>query len=265
MTEKMNENEKENIETGKVYKAAQISEQSVTDEELAKINKYTLSPLKAEDVYTFKAMVGDNELDDRNYEPFTAQALKDLERLYIGKPVIKDHWRSANNQVARIYDTELKADSSRKNERGEEHTELIAKAYMLRNDKNKDLIGEIEAGIKKEVSTGFKMKSAVCSICGTDNTKEYCAHFPGRTYKKNGVEETCLFFLDGAKEAYELSLVAVPAQPRAGTVKAFGDKAFYEKDLELKDTKADKETAPEIDTAELELSELWAFTEAEQK
>lgn len=28
--------------------------------------------------------------------------------------------------------------------------------------------------------------------------------------------------IDGVKEAYELSLVAVPAQPRAGTVKHYG-------------------------------------------
>ena len=30
--------------------------------------------------------------------------------------------------------------------------------------------------------------------------------------------------IDGVKEAYELSLVAVPAQPRAGTVKHYGPK-----------------------------------------
>ena len=33
-----------------------------------------------------------------------------------------------------------------------------------------------------------------------------------------------MFTLDGAKEAFELSFVAVPAQPRAGAVKHYGAK-----------------------------------------
>ena len=263
----MHEEEKDTVQAGVVLKAAQISEQKVTAEELEKINRFTLTPLKAEEVYTFKAMAGDNELDDRNYMPFTEKALNDLKGLYIGKPVIKDHWRSANNQVARIYDTEIKQDSGRKTAAGEPHTELIAKAYMIRSEKNEDLIKEIEAGIKKEVSTGVRVDKAICSICGEDNSKVYCRHFPGRTYKnKDGEEQTCLFYLDGAKEAYELSLVAVPAQPRAGTVKAFGDKAFFEHDLPLEDTKEEKETQKQTETtsAELELAELYAWSEEQE-
>ena len=55
--------------------------------------------------------------------------------------------------------------------------------------------------------------------------KTYCPHWPGREYtKETGETDTCLMTIDGAKEAYELSLVAVPAQPRAGTVKHYGPK-----------------------------------------
>ncbi len=57
--------------------------------------------------------MGDNELDDRNYEPFNLNALKDLKKLYIGKTMIKDHRRTADNQIARVYDTELVQDSSK--------------------------------------------------------------------------------------------------------------------------------------------------------
>ena len=35
--------------------------------------------------------MGDNEIDDRNFEPFNLNALKDLKKLYIGKTMIKDH------------------------------------------------------------------------------------------------------------------------------------------------------------------------------
>jgi hypothetical protein len=39
-------------------------------------------------------------------------------------------------------------------------------------------------------------------------------------YTENGVEKTCHVILDDVTDAYEFSLVAVPAQPRAGVTKA---------------------------------------------
>lgn len=200
----------------KINKAVEIKAQSVTENDLEKINQFTLEPLTADDVYIFKAVIGDNETDDRNFEPFNLNALKDLSELYIGKTVIKDHDRSADNQIARVYDTELVTED-RKTTAGEPYTKLIAKAYMLRTESNADLIREIQAGIKKEVSTGMMPKKVICSICGQDNMEHYCDHYAGRKYDG----EVCLMILDGASEAYELSLVAVPAQPRAGTVKSY--------------------------------------------
>ena len=44
-------------------------------------------------------------------------------------------------------------------------------------------------------------------------------HYPGRTYQKDGGPRTCTFTLDGARDAYEFSLVAVPAQRAAGVSK----------------------------------------------
>lgn len=212
----------ENIEKGLIYKSAEVEVQDVDEEELKRINKYTLTPATSEDVFTFKVIAGDNELDDRNYEPFNMNALKDLAKLYPGKPVIKDHRRSADNQVARVYDAELVLDESKTTGAGEPFAKLLLKCYMVKTASNADLITELKAGIKKEVSTGMRAKRAICSICGTDNTKTYCPHYPGREYEKEDGKHICYFTLDGAKEAYELSLVAVPAQPRAGTCKDYG-------------------------------------------
>ena len=212
----------ENIEKGLIYKSAEVEVQDVDDEELKRINKYTLTPVTSEDVFTFKVIAGDNELDDRNYEPFNMNALKDLAKLYPGKPVIKDHRRSADNQVARVYDAELVLDESKTTGAGEPFAKLLLKCYMVKTASNADLITELKAGIKKEVSTGMRAKRAICSICGTDNTKIYCPHWPGKEYETEHGKLMCYFTLDGAKEAYELSLVAVPAQPRAGTCKDYG-------------------------------------------
>lgn len=212
---------------GVIQKLANVSPLSITDEDLKKINKYTLSPVTADDVFIFKASIADNEQDDRNHMPFNLKALQDLKKLYPGKTMLKDHSRRADNQIARIYDTELVQNAYKQTELGELHAELEAKIYMIKTDSNKDLIAEIMGGIKKEVSTSTVPEKMICSICQTDNMQKYCRHWPGREYviedgSAKGTKRRCKMLLHGAKEAYELSFVAVPAQPRAGTHKSIG-------------------------------------------
>ena len=211
----------ENLPDNMIFKAAEVAAGDVTEADLRKINKLALEPLTAEDVFVFKAVLGDNETDDRNFEPFNLAALKDLQKLYVGKTVIKDHMRRADNQVARIYDTELISEAKTTGA-GEAYAQLVAKCYMVKTARNADLIKEIKGGIKKEVSTGMSPKKAICNICGTDNSKTYCPHWPGHEYDHAGGKKTCMITLDGAKDAYELSLVAVPAQRRAGVSKHYG-------------------------------------------
>lgn len=236
------------LDEGVLVKSAEVTVQEVTEEDLKKINKFALSPLKAEEVFTFKVVLGDNETDDRNFEPFNLNALKDLTKLYVGKTVIKDHFRRADNQVARIYDTELITEP-KLTKAGEPFAKLVAKCYMVKTTSNEDLITEIKAGIKKEVSTSCKPKKLICNICGTDNMKTYCPHWGGREYDKDSGKTTCLMTIDGAKEAYELSFVAVGAQPRAGTTKRYGVKP-EEVPEETTKTEEIPEEKPEIEESE---------------
>ena len=211
----------ENMPEGMVFKAAEVSASPVTEDDLRKINKLTIAPLTADDVFVFKAVLGDNETDDRNFEPL------DLKKLYVGKTVIKDHFRRADNQVARIFDTDLVSEAKTTGA-GEAYAQLIAKCYMVKTSRNADLIKEIEGGIKKEVSTGMSPKRAICNICGTDNAKTWCAHFPGKEYDHADGKKVCMMTLDGAKDAYELSFVAVQAQRRAGVSKNYGGESIKE-------------------------------------
>lgn len=201
-------------------KTAMVSSATVTAEDLAKINQYTLKQLSAEDVFVFKVMMADNETDDRNYEPLTRKALDDMVRLYPGITVLKDHHRSADTQVGRIFDTWIEEDPMRKTEAGEIHAEAHAKIYINRTSTNADLIADLEAGIKSEVSTGTVPEHLVCSICGADQMETWCSHWPGESYTVNGEKKLCQMTITDIKSARELSLVAVPAQPRAGTHKA---------------------------------------------
>lgn len=235
-------------DAGLIYKASQLETQEVTAEELKQINKFTLEPLEAADVFTFAAVLCDNELD-RQYEQFTTKALRELQKLFIGRTVIKDHIRSADNQVARIYATEL-VDTGKALKTGEPYLQLKAHCYMVRTESNKDLITEIRAGIKKEGSVGFRAASSICSICGTDNAKTYCRHWPGKSYEKEGGTTVCTFTLAGVKDAYEFSLVAVPAQRAAGISKSYTGETVFEKDEE---PATEPETGAEDKTKELQL------------
>lgn len=246
--------------TNAIIKAADVQALEVTDEELAKINKFTLEPLEKDSVFIFKVAACDNEIDDRNFEPFNLRALKDLKKLYVGKTVIKDHSRRADNQIARVYDTELIPDAEKVTGAGEAFNTLILKCYMVKTQRNADLITEIKAGIKKEVSTGTRAKKMICSICGVDNMKTYCPHWWGKEYDG----KICYFTLDGAKDALELSFVAVPAQPRAGAVKH-----YKEMDEEIIDDDRSGvvkgEETPETDVPETSTPETTKPTGEENK
>lgn len=245
MDERDNHRDLERDAPGVITKAASLAAGEATEEDMKAINKYTLTPLKTEDVFTFKAVLCDNELD-RHFDRFTVKALQDMQKLYLGKTVIKDHRRSTDSQVARIYKTELVQGTST-TKSGELYTQLVAHCYMVKTASNVDLIAEIKGGIKKEGSVGFSPSSSICSICGTDNTKTYCPHWPGRSYGKDSGQVVCTFTLDGVKDAYEFSLVAVPAQRAAGVSKSYTGETVYEaqeatEDVSHENTQAQEET-----------------------
>jgi len=196
---------------------------AVTAEELREINKFAKLELKAEEVFTFSVLLCDNETD-RDYERFTVEALETLKELFVGKTGISDHQWSAKEQMARIYRTEVVTDSLRSTSYGEQYTYLKAYAYMLRTERNADVIAEIEGGIKKEVSIGCSIASTTCSICGGEMGSAKCGHVRGREYDG----EICCAILSDPTDAYEWSFVAVPAQRGAGVIKRFAGECGHE-------------------------------------
>ena len=102
---------------------------------------------------------------------------------------------------------------------------IKAWAYIRRGGHNDEVIADIEAGIKKEVSVGCAMGHSVCSICGGDYGS--CGHQKGAHYDG----QLCCAILKEPMDAYEFSFVAVPAQPNAGVLKAMGGKKRCLKDL----------------------------------
>lgn len=181
--------------------------QTIDDADMVKINAQTLRDLTAEEVFTFKLAACDNQID-RDFERFTENALSKMAELFVGKTVLTDHRWSAGTQTARIYAAEVESTGEVKR--------LVLHCYMPRTEKTAETITAIESGILRECSVGVAMGKCVCSICGADNNEALCRHYPGREYDG----KLCHFELDDPLDAYEVSLVAVPAQPEAGIIKS---------------------------------------------
>lgn len=194
-----------------------------SDETMALINRYAQKELQKEDVFVFSVLLCDNEID-RDYERFSVESLKALAPLFLGKTAIKNHSMDTNDQSARTFRTTVIADANKKNSLGEAYTYLKADCYMPKLPKNEELMAEITAGIKKEVSVSCSMEASICSICGKDIRKEPCQHQRGKYYGK----ALCYCTLENPKDAYEWSFVAVPAQKNAGVTKEFCVEKFFQ-------------------------------------
>lgn len=188
----------------------------ITDGELDLIEKFARKKLNKDELYTFSLILCDNEID-RDNEKFTVSALYELAKLFVGKTGIFDHNMKSKDQSARIYQTEVLTEAGRKTSDGEDYTYIKAKAYMVRTEKNRDLIAEIDAGIKKETSVGCSVRDISCSICGKNIKTEGCEHQKGKSYGGR----LCCYLLSEPADAYEWSFVAVPAQRNAGVIKSF--------------------------------------------
>lgn len=198
----------------KIIKDGSAAKTQCTPEELEAINAFARTQLSQQEVYTFSVLLCDNEVD-RDLERFSVQTLRELGELFVGATGICDHeWRS-ENQVARIYRTELVTEKGKTTSSGETYVYLKGHAYMLRTEANAELIAQIDGGIKRETSIGCSVAESRCSICGAQMGQ--CSHVKGEKYG----EKLCCAVLTGAVDAYEWSFVAVPAQRSAGVIKSF--------------------------------------------
>ena len=187
-----------------------------TAAQLETINAQAKSELKPEQVYVFSLRLCDDQVD-RDGERFDTGALPALAKLFIGKTGIADHKWSSDNQIARIFQTEVV--------REDRVSYIKAWAYIRRGGAADEVIADIEAGIKKEVSVGCAMGRAVCSVCGSDYG--VCGHQKGESYDG----QICCAILKEPMDAYEFSFVAVPAQREAGVLKGYGRNGVSLKEL----------------------------------
>ena len=178
-----------------------------TAEQLEAINAQAKAELTEDQVYVFSLRLCDDQVD-RDWERFDTEALPALAKLFIGKTGIVDHKWSSDSQVARIFRTQVVREDG--------VSYIKAWAYIRRGGHAEEVIADIEAGIKKEVSVGCAMGRSVCSVCGGEYGT--CGHQKGESYDG----QLCCAILKEPMDAYEFSFVAVPAQREAGVLKGLG-------------------------------------------
>lgn len=199
-----------------INKSADAAKPVVSGADMTLINSQAMKELTPEEVFTFKVEAC-NDLVDRDFERFPVETLEKLAPMYVGKTIIADHRWSSANQQARVYKTYV--------ERRENRNALIADCYMLRSDSTRDVIAAIEGGILREISVGCAISRTVCSICGNDYGT--CGHQKGVIYDG----KACHCDLLDPIDAYEISFVAVPAQPQAGVTKSINSQGVTPTDL----------------------------------
>lgn len=186
-----------------------------SDEDYELIKTYLNGDIDKESLFVYPVLLCGNEVD-RVGEQFTHESLVEMADLMTGVTGILDHEHKSGNQHSVVYKTELCA-SDLKNQLNEPYEYLVGYCYMLNNDKNKQLIEEIKAGIKDGVSVGFNNKNTECSICGKNMLNGECNHTKLQTYDG----KLCIGKLKDITDAYEWSFVAIPCQSEAGVIKEY--------------------------------------------
>ena len=172
------------------------------------LSPYTLK-LNKDNVFIFQIQLLDNDIDSDN-EYFSDQAVYDMSRMFLGKTGFCD------SSTARIFRTWVEPEN-KKTKDGRDYIVLYARAYMVKTKDNEDIIKEISAGIKKEVSISCSVNKRICSICGTNRIKEQCPHKKGHmglhfesVTMSSACYSSCYYILDEVTDVYEWSFVVPP-------------------------------------------------------
>ncbi len=138
---------------------------TVTPEILVKINKFALRELTADEVFVRKYLMAHNAVD-RDNERFSEALLEDFARTFPGKSFMISHDRSTlgkglffdagTEEMTPQQFTALTGEEARLPANISMVKVVWAWIYMLKAEFNEELIGNIDAGIYRHASIGFR-------------------------------------------------------------------------------------------------------------
>lgn len=205
-------------------------------EHLAGINRFTKEPLTAEEAYVHKfRMIGTRFMPSRCLQ--IHESMLPIYKAFVdnGDVVhIADHtfgrgsFFSSSDIVTvpfgRYFSGEIVTD-----EKGDK--QLDALMYMKAGQKTylngfttDDINDQMDAGIIHDSSVSISWGKSECSVCGNDiRDYENCPHWPGQTYKVQGIDQLCYIIAKPAEQSdhsvmIENSSVCAGAYPDAGNL-----------------------------------------------
>ncbi len=164
------------------------------DVNIVMINRYTVggTTLTRADV-EIRSMYLCNDQIDSYDSRFTLEALNQIVDLIPGQPVLTGH-DYESLPVARYFKAELENKAS--------VNWVRAWFYWLKGvDGSADMARNIDGGIWREVSIGWRYSKDTCSICGKSIRE--CEHAPGQTY----AGKKCYYEMSDIEKVLEGSLV----------------------------------------------------------
>lgn len=178
----------------------------ISADDLAKIQRFALTELKAEDLAVFRMNLCNDQID-RHASRFPKEELEAINRMIVGKPTMVNHDMNALPR-GRFFDSRMAKGSTGPHSISEAKGALFVQpsTYMLREPENESFIRNIEAGIYSGTSIGFAFDRPECSVCGCDLRE--CAHWPGEEYDG----EACHYIMHGVSDVFEGSIVPLGSQ-----------------------------------------------------
>ncbi len=180
----------ERVETGSpkmerpevFHKAMQISERRTvpTPEELAIINRYTKRTHSAEEIYVSACDLC-NDQRDRSFEWFPEDVLADFAASLPAKSLLGGHDHSGL-PMGLWFDAAVQSGTVN----GKPARVLHAKSYIVKTRENEHHRAQLEGGVYRYASVGFRALDLLCDICGQSWFGFDCQHYAGETYEVDG-------------------------------------------------------------------------------
>ncbi len=164
------------------------------------VNRYSLRPLRPEEIAVFTLDLCHNQVD-RHFSRFPEEELERISGMTPGRPLMERHDLRGSLPRGTFFRSRLHRDGDRVSVRPE--------VYVLRTRENADFILNIEGGVYRETSIGFSFRTPECSVCGRD--LRTCDHVPGREYGG----DACHFIMRDVIEVIEGSVVPAGSQGTA--------------------------------------------------
>jgi len=206
------------------YKAVAVNGRrsaAATERELETINRFARRPLTADEVYVGECDLC-NDRVDRAFERFTADVLQDFADSLPGKSLLAGH-DHGSLPLGLWFDARLRQD-----ERGVIH--LRPSYYIVKTRENEHHRAQLDGGVYRYASIGFRARDLVCDICGKSWFGWECEHYPGQAYDVGGrrVVATAHYTRSDERpaEAVEGSIVYLGCQYDAELKAAMGQKSF---------------------------------------